>query len=429
MALVARWLALQQFEGVADTHGDETYYVLRAQAIAAGEGHPGSYRPPGYPAFMALVFALFGESLWAVRLTQLALSLLTVGLVYSMAEARFGVRSGVLSGLACALMPALVHYSHFLWAESLNAMSVALVFWVLDRWDRTRRAWLLAPAGALLGVMALVRETWVLFAAFTAVWVLLSGPWRAALPRMVLVSACAAAVVLPWTLRNWSAQGELVLVSTNRWYPIAMGSVGFDVEDQRAETGEEVKKRDVSKRRKRETRGMSELERERYWKEVAIDTIRRQMPGWLVKKPARAAQQLFSLRSQQLRFLTNGWLPRPSKVSAHLLLWTDVAGYLVWMTLGIAGLWLVPGGRVKSLAVAAIVLTLSVHLVAVATTRFVVPLLPLFALYVGPLLDRHGERVRWRMVGAGVCATIFLAVVLSRWGRDVGAVLKTISEL
>jgi len=46
VALVARWLALQQFQGVVETHGDETYYLLRAQSIAAGEGHPGSHRPP-----------------------------------------------------------------------------------------------------------------------------------------------------------------------------------------------------------------------------------------------------------------------------------------------------------------------------------------------------------------------------------------------
>jgi hypothetical protein len=105
------------------------------------------------------------------------------------------------------------------------------------------------------------------------------------------------------------------------------------------------------------------------------------------------------------------------------LIWTDVIGYLTTLGAGLVGIWMVPGGRIKQLITAAILFTLSVHLVANGTTRFVVPLLPLFALYAGPLLAGRFERSRWRVVGAAATLIVFLALVLSRWERDVGSAL------
>src|SRR3972149_12243463 len=62
---------------------DEKAYINWARQIAAGEvmGQGVFYQDPLYPYFLALVFKGWGESLWAVRLIQAALGLLSVYLV------------------------------------------------------------------------------------------------------------------------------------------------------------------------------------------------------------------------------------------------------------------------------------------------------------------------------------------------------------
>ena len=130
VGLLARVLALLQFEG-AHLAGDETYYVYEAGSIASGLGHESAWRPPLSPAFMAAAVTVWAD-LDAVRWAQVALSLLAVALIFSVVLARFGQRAAFLSALACALSPSLVHYSHFLWSESLNAPLMAIFIFTIE---------------------------------------------------------------------------------------------------------------------------------------------------------------------------------------------------------------------------------------------------------------------------------------------------------
>ena len=79
----------------------------------------------------------------------------------------------------------------------------------------------------MLGLCALTRETWAHFAVLAALWAAwpARGEPRKAAARALVVLLAAAAVVLPWTVRNQGVQGRFVLISTNRWFPIAAGNV------------------------------------------------------------------------------------------------------------------------------------------------------------------------------------------------------------
>jgi hypothetical protein len=82
--------------------------------------------------------------------------------------------------------------------------------------------------------------------------------------------------------------------------------------------------------------------------------------------------------------------------------------------LGLVALWLVPGGRLKLLVVALLLFHWAVYVVANATNRFRVPLLPFLALYAGPLLVGHGRGARvatWRIAGAVASVATFALVV------------------
>ena len=114
------------------------------------------------------------------------------------------------------------------------------------------------------------------------------------------------------------------------------------------------------------------------------------------------------------KFLALGWF-RPRPQSAYALIISSVVGTLVTMVLGIVGLWLVRDRGLKTLVVLAILQVTAVHVLAVAVPRFLVPILPLFALYVGPLFvgaTDPGKPARWRLLGASACVAAYLLIPL-----------------
>src|SRR5262249_15488354 len=83
--------------------------------------------------------------------------------------------------------------------------------------------------------------------------------------------------------------------------------------------------------------------------------------------------------------------------------------------------WLVPGGRVLVLVVSLILLFLRIYLLAAANHRYRVPLLPLFALFVGPLVCGDVASVRSRAprrVGAGGSLALVRAVCVAGPAAD-----------
>ncbi len=414
VALAARVLALLPFRDVAPQF-DEAYYVGVAINLAAGRGHsstlenpkPTALRGPLLPAALAIpvrvALAVSDRiALWVLRASQIPASLLTVWLVFELCAARFGTRAPVGSGLACALSPALAHYAHFLWAESLGALGlVAFVFW-MDRTERSGRLAAPLAAGICLGLTALAKPIWVYFAAPAAGWLFYREGFRArrAAPAVAALLLGVAATVLPWTLRNALVLGEPVLISDMGWWPIAVGNL----EDESL-----ASKRALMQR----ARELPAGERDAFYRDETLRAIAAQQPGWIFEKTRRMLAGLFSARSQELRFLDEGWI-EPGPAVARLLIATDALGHYGLLGLGLVALWLVPGGRTKPLLVLALLFLGGVHVLANAIQRYHVVLVPLLLLYVGPLLaGAAGRRIPpWRWAGAVASLALVLGIPL-----------------
>lgn len=403
-----RLAAVLTVGAVPQLHGDEVWYIRAARAFAAGHDYPSSQHAPGLSLLMAAVFQVAG-GLTAARLAQIPVSLLSVALVYELVRRRFGSRAAFLSGALCAVHPTLIHYTHFLWSETLFAALLLLSFWLLVRFDESRReAWLLA-AGAALGLAALTREMVIQFTPLLAVWLWRGGGGGAAgaVRRIAWVMVPLACVVLPWTARNYTVHGQFVLITTTRWAALAVGNElpqPWSVSDQTRERAALAALMAVK----------DEIRREQVARAMAIAAIAREQPWWIAKKLWRNTCLLFTPESQLSRFTRAGWL-RPAMTDLGWTLFrVETAVYVAQMLLGITALWLVPGGRPKGLVVAWIAFSLLVYVVSTANHRYRVPLLPLFALYAGPLLTGQiirDRRLALRVLGAAACILVFAAVL------------------
>jgi 4-amino-4-deoxy-L-arabinose transferase-like glycosyltransferase len=237
-ALGLRLLLVLRFPGVVD---DSRFYANIAEnwlqhgvygITNSGVIVPTLSRLPGYPAFLAAIFAVFGiDNFRAVLLVQVLFDLATCFLIADMAWRLFSERAAKAAFLLAALCPFLANYAAAALTETLEifftALALDLVFRGLGVGDTGtqvgrpqphRRAhpnmvWL--GCGVSVGAAILLRpDGGILLAAIGGylLWLLVRGLIRQRggvliAPRTilwagVLVAAGATAPLIPWTLRN-----------------------------------------------------------------------------------------------------------------------------------------------------------------------------------------------------------------------------------
>jgi 4-amino-4-deoxy-L-arabinose transferase-like glycosyltransferase len=191
-------------------------------------------RLPGYPAFLAAIFWIFGsDNFRAVLLVQVLFDLATCFLIADIALRLISERAAQAAFLLAAACPFLANYAAAALTETLEIFFTALAFNLAFRGlniggasARPRLAWLgcgLAIGGAILlrpdgGILlasiggyllslllkSLLRTADSMQPAFTPSVIVLAG---------VLVAAGALAPLIPWTLRN--------LHTLHRFQPLA----------------------------------------------------------------------------------------------------------------------------------------------------------------------------------------------------------------
>jgi 4-amino-4-deoxy-L-arabinose transferase-like glycosyltransferase len=180
-------------------------------------GEPSAYTQPLYGWFLIPVYWIFGRSWQSVGISQLALALVTVFLIYEIGRRVLGQRAGVLAAAIATLNPYLawhdMHVNREIVDQVCAAAVVLLTLLVAER-PTVGRAVLLGVANglAMLGNTRLVA---------LPVVCLLYLVWR--LPR-TRATALAAAVVLagagiavaPWLVRNRAELGCWAITTDGR---------------------------------------------------------------------------------------------------------------------------------------------------------------------------------------------------------------------
>jgi 4-amino-4-deoxy-L-arabinose transferase-like glycosyltransferase len=222
---------------------------------------PADTRLPGYPAFLAGIFWLFGAgSLKAVMLTQILVDLATCLIVADLARRMVSERAARIAFVLAALCPFLANYAAAVLTETLELFFTALAFdcaaAALNRMyavraegrsevsaepgalDQTcRKLW--AATGAAIAACILLRpDGGILLAAIALYLAMLALKHRTSRKKMadilvagIIVVVIALAPLAPWTIRNFrtlhhfqplapryaNETNELVSRGFNRW--------------------------------------------------------------------------------------------------------------------------------------------------------------------------------------------------------------------
>ncbi len=184
--------------------------------IASGTGAPSgpSFRPPGYPYFLAAVYTLFGHDLWAPRLAQAALGVGTALLIGATARGLWGRRAGLIAGVLAALYGPFVYFDGELVSASLEAFLVAAA--LLLTFVASRRAGVapLLGAGLALGAAVVTRPTYLPVALVAGAWLATRGAAGARAARLLIYAAAVFLLPLASTVRNGVVGGDWVFVAS-----------------------------------------------------------------------------------------------------------------------------------------------------------------------------------------------------------------------
>ena len=209
---------------------DGAIYDAWAREILAGDwkGEGVLFLGPLYPIFLAIVYAVFGESLAALKGIQALLGAFTCVLVWGLARELFDHRVAALSGLLAACHRMLIFYGGTVMIVNLQVPLVVGLVWALVRTIRRPHVAGFALCGLLLGLSALARQTVLLVAPLVVLWIAfglgnevpVASRWRFA----AAFGAMIALLILPFTIRNYVVGGDLVLLNSTGGANFYMGN-------------------------------------------------------------------------------------------------------------------------------------------------------------------------------------------------------------
>jgi len=206
---------------------------------------PSFARLPGYPAFLALVFAIFGRDHFrTVLILQMLVDIGTCFLLADLARRSISDRAAQAALLLSALCPFLAQYAAAVLAETLEVFFTALAMDLaviglgqIERGGFRYRPWL--GCGAAVAACILLRPDGGLLLLAIGVYLgmVVLRRWRARTAVMpvvragVVVAACALGPLVVWGLRNLhtlhrleflapryaNEEDEFVPLGFNRW--------------------------------------------------------------------------------------------------------------------------------------------------------------------------------------------------------------------
>jgi hypothetical protein len=207
---------------------DFSFYYNQGISISQGHGYKApdnratAFWPVGYPAFLAILFYLFGPSLFVGKFANTILSVGTLLLFYRFALLiSNGKRTSMLATTIVAFFPSQIAYCSLISDTILFQFLLYSGLYFLSSRTSSLSAFL---SGTIFGLSMLVRPYSLLVPLIYPI-----ACWRSRSPLNILkrisyIYFGIILVVLPWTIRNYIEFGGFVLISNNGGFNLLIGN-------------------------------------------------------------------------------------------------------------------------------------------------------------------------------------------------------------
>lgn len=284
-------------------NGDGADYSHHALVLLKGEEYPRQgaqpfMRPPLYVFWLAGFYALQGgpvegsnpNLLW-IRFSQAFIDIGTCFVLFHIARLIWNPLIALVSAAFYAFNPFFIFFSARIRVEVLFGLLVALMVLCLVYLyvHNFSRPWLLALAGVFGGLASLARPNLLAFAPLAVLWLILVfySRWKTLLVYSSLLALGWIVAILPWTIHNYSAYHEFILVTDGFGYNFWCSNAEPKLADQQASTTTEYQAADsyhwrLMRQHENEMATFTPKEKERAYLDMAILFIRQHTSTWLL---------------------------------------------------------------------------------------------------------------------------------------------------
>jgi 4-amino-4-deoxy-L-arabinose transferase-like glycosyltransferase len=278
--------------------GDDNAYDGIATRLLNEHQYVNTWYPPGYPLFLAIVYATFGKSWLVVRVLQALVGSATCVMVWQLGTRLFSARVGVWSALILAAYPGHAYMSWRLMGETLY--SALLVFGVLLAVELLEAPRPLPSAllGLTLGTAQLVKSNLFAFPFLLLAWfaVAARGGRRARVVCLLCMAGAAglASAVTP-VANSLSPGGQAAALPGNAgrtlWFSNNPVADGYWTRGETTPEGRAfIAKNDLAQRLEE----ANEFEKDRLYRRLALLWIQ-QNPGQFVSLCLKKLSNAFGL--------------------------------------------------------------------------------------------------------------------------------------
>ncbi len=201
---------------------DSYEYDIIGVNIAVGNGYKDDSgeltmaREPIYPLFLATMYKIFGHRYFPVQIVQIMFFLLTVILVYRIAEIIFDEHIALYSMVITAFFPTLINYPAYILSETISTFLLALFVYFCMKIYHTEKMIYYILAGAALGVLTLCKVIMMFFIFVLLIWMALICKAREVNINRKIINAgimvlIYTAIIMPWMYRNYDIFGSFSL--------------------------------------------------------------------------------------------------------------------------------------------------------------------------------------------------------------------------
>lgn len=200
-----------------------------------------NYRPPAYPALVALGMVTGGADYADLVVAfQILLLVATAFLTWKICDlAAPGSGTGAFAFALLLLNPNSLGTAFFVQSETLSAFFVAILVWGLFAFAAAGRPWMAAVAGMAAALAALTRPEARFLIVIVPVAILLLDllrpgrpDWRRVAGATLLCFAVSAAIAAPWMTRNYlEGDGFRLTASGNTEYYVWGSATQIEMEE------------------------------------------------------------------------------------------------------------------------------------------------------------------------------------------------------
>ena len=201
----------------------EFYYghalaLMRGNGYTNADGSPAAMWMPGWAAFMAVLFKVFGPRVFVAQLGNAVLGAATAGFVCALGGRLFSRRIGVVAGVLWAVWPSVVFFTTILFTETLfTALFTAGMLGVVvaSQEQERRTRWLVASGVALSAALWVRSEPFGFLPVFALFLAWTGASWKRGALGAALLLVVMAVGIAPWTIRNAVAFGRFIPTAAN----------------------------------------------------------------------------------------------------------------------------------------------------------------------------------------------------------------------